>query len=79
MSRREAFLKINLGSRDEAEALCAVLKPEVEDSSPGTSLERNGSTISLKISSSDASAFRAILASYSRFIRIHEDIKKISA
>jgi len=80
MSKREAFLKINPGSRDEADVLFAVLKPEVKgDSDLSASLEKNGSSISLRISSGDASVFRAILTGYSRFIRIHEDIKKISA
>jgi len=80
MSRKSAFLKINPGSGDEAAALYNVLRAEVQSSSAsGAQLRTNKSSVELEISSHDPAVFRAIFASYSRFIRIYEDIKNIDA
>jgi KEOPS complex subunit Pcc1 len=58
----------------------ATLSPEIGRELPRTETDifRNGNTVTITVSAKDASAMRAALNSYLGWIRITEDIRKMS-
>ena len=63
-----------------ADIIVSTLAPEVGRELPRTETDiiRNGDTVKITVSAKDASAMRAALNSYLGWIRITEDIGKMS-
>jgi len=63
-----------------ADIIVSTLSPEVGRELPRTETDiiRNGDTVKITVSAKDASAMRAALNSYLGWIRITEDIGKMS-
>ena len=63
-----------------ADIVISVLSPEIGRELPRTETDiiRNGDTVTITVSAKDVSAMRAALNSYLGWIRITEDIGKMS-
>jgi len=64
----------------DADVILSTLSPEIGRGLPrtDTNIILDGDTVTIKVSAKDVSAMRAALNSYLGWIRITEDIKKMS-
>lgn len=76
----QATITLDCDSADQAKAVEAALAPELGSDVPGSraTLERQGTTLTLRLAAEDAGALRAALNGHLRWMRLSLDVHRLA-